>query len=436
MLITFVKWILFEMKFRKGRSFLIILSSFISVLFVSGSFLAFQLYDEYIDVRYSGKLKSLENEMSMMIKEYKKITKKLGFNVLILPKEQNMSDFYADNFASHYMPQWYADTLAQSKSILIQHILPALIQKVHWKEIKREVLIYGIKKENSRIYFPEANKKLPVLQAVNPDSIVLGYELWKSLELEVGEPVELMGHRFFISKRHEMRGNRDDITAWIDLEVSQKIFNKENQINTILALECRCDGTEDKANIINIRKDLKKILPNTQVVEFMSKVIARAEARYASVKIKKETIENEKKYVESVKQRQFIISSFVVTIALIGSIFSIIVITILDIRNRKHEIGQLLCLGFKRSYIIFLFCIPLFLLSVLGSLLAYSFSIIIINYIKLVIFNSSFELLYKNYYLNSLMISLFISAILSFIASVPIMKSVKVELAFLFREEN
>ena len=37
--------------------------------------------------------------------ETRKTMKNLGFNILILPKDQNLADLYAEDFASKYMPE-------------------------------------------------------------------------------------------------------------------------------------------------------------------------------------------------------------------------------------------------------------------------------------------------------------------------------------------
>ena len=64
-------------------------------------------------------------EMAKMEDDYRKIMKDLGFNVLILPNDQNLADLYADDFASKYMPEEYVERLAKSDIVTIQHLLRA-----------------------------------------------------------------------------------------------------------------------------------------------------------------------------------------------------------------------------------------------------------------------------------------------------------------------
>jgi len=56
-----------------------------------------------------------ENRMKVLEDDFRVIMKKLGFNLLILPEDQNLADLYADDFASKYMPEEYVNRLAKSK---------------------------------------------------------------------------------------------------------------------------------------------------------------------------------------------------------------------------------------------------------------------------------------------------------------------------------
>ena len=71
------------------------------------------------------------------------------------------------------------------------------------------------------------------------------------------------------------RGNQDDITLWINLREAQQILGKEGRINAIQALECNCAADR----LGQIRDDIGRVLPDTQVIEFSSQALARAEAR-------------------------------------------------------------------------------------------------------------------------------------------------------------
>ena len=53
----------------------------------------------------------------------RRITKDLGYNILILPKDQNLAEFYTSGGASKTMPIEYAQTLADSRIVIVRHLL-------------------------------------------------------------------------------------------------------------------------------------------------------------------------------------------------------------------------------------------------------------------------------------------------------------------------
>src|SRR5262245_12194865 len=86
----------------------------------------------------AARMKTMEEETAARMKalqdDYRKIMLNLGFNVLVLPKDQNLSDLFAEDFASKYMPEEYADRLGKSGVATINHLLPSLMQRVKWPE--------------------------------------------------------------------------------------------------------------------------------------------------------------------------------------------------------------------------------------------------------------------------------------------------------------
>ncbi|MFW6255157.1 MAG: hypothetical protein ACOC41_09550, partial [Chitinivibrionales bacterium] len=292
-------WIMYEIRFRLRMSLLILMMplSVVMVWTVTGYLL--DSAQKEAATMFAEKEQKLEEQMRYMWNEYRVMTKDLGFNVLILPKNQNLADFYSEQFASRYMPESYADSLANSGNVTIQHILPALFHRTWWPEQKRTILACGVRGEVSRALFPAANKKSPIMQPVSEGSVVCGYELANQMELGEGDQIVLHGKTFTVEKCHDRRGNQDDITMWLPLAEAQQMFDKPKKINAILALECRCATDEALPNLAKIRKSLETQLPETQVIEFMSEVITRAEARFAAVETEKEALSKERRESES-----------------------------------------------------------------------------------------------------------------------------------------
>ena len=359
-------WIMKELRLRKANAALLAATVAVGAAAVCGTLIINSGYETAVARSFSRRREALEKEMKTMWNEYRKMTKDLGFNVLILPEKQNVADFYAEDFSSQYMPESYAEKLASSQSITVQHILPALMQKTFWPERGRSVLVYGVRGELSRIHFPEANKKSPILQPVKPGTAVCGYQLCRELGLSPGTPIVLHGKTFTVEKCHEQRGNRDDNTIWIDLATAQEMFGRKDSINSILALECRCIADSSLPNIAKIRKDLETVLPGTRVLEFMSAVIARAEARYEAHRTGKETLaaEMEDARNRGGKRRRMLAG---ILLAVIGAVLLVVgLLTYANTRSRLGEFGVLRAIGFSSGNILLLVGMKLAVLAITG----------------------------------------------------------------------
>ena len=84
------------------------------------------------------RLESGVREQATELKDdMRRATLKLSFNLLIVPEDQNLRDWYTDDYASKYMPESYVDRLAASGIITVRHFLPTLQQRVAWPEQQR-----------------------------------------------------------------------------------------------------------------------------------------------------------------------------------------------------------------------------------------------------------------------------------------------------------
>ena len=125
-----------------------------------------------------------------------------------------------DNGKSKYMPEDYVAKLADSRVMTIRHLLPSLEQRVTWPEQQgRRIVLVGTRGE---VPLAHRDPKEPILVAVPPGTIVVGYELWRSLGLKPGDAVSLLGRTFKVSTCYPQRGSKDDITVWIDLDAPRR----------------------------------------------------------------------------------------------------------------------------------------------------------------------------------------------------------------------
>jgi ABC-type antimicrobial peptide transport system permease subunit len=357
-----------EIRQRKLNFSLILLSIVVAVALVTSAITLLQHHDRETSAIIEQKEQDTQTRMALLRDDYRKITKELGFNLLILPQDQNLHDLYSDDFASKFMPYDYVDKLAASKSMLIRHLLPSLQQKIEWPEQRRSVVLTGVRGE---VPFLHKDPKEPIMVAVPPDHVVVGYELSNSLGISTGDKIRLMGQMFTVSKCNAQRGNKDDITLWIDLTQAQKLLNKPDKINAILALKCHCSGNDLAA----VRKEVHRVLPGTQVIEKGTEVLVRAEARDRAAKEASEAVEAEKKHRAEMRAEQEKFASILVPAVLLCCALLTAFLFIANVRDRKSEIGVLRAVGVKEMTIMKLFLYKATVIGLVGALLGFAIGI-------------------------------------------------------------
>lgn len=282
----------------------------------------------------------------------------LGFNILILPKEQSRSELLLNGMTAT-MPEGYVEKLGQSNIVTVNHLLPSVTRRVLWPEHNREVILIGTRGE---VPIQHRALKKPLLEEVAEGKMVVGYEIQKQLGLKAGDTVTFQKHDFTISAVHPERGSTDDVTVWISLRQAQELLGMQNQINAILALECECAGDRISA----IRAEIEAILPGTQVIEKYSQALARAEARSNAKKSAESALEAERKSGQAMllrekqsrshlEQQHAGFAAVLVPLVLVGSAVTIFLLALANARQRTEEIGILRAIGLKSRQIILAF---------------------------------------------------------------------------------
>ncbi|MFC1839201.1 ABC transporter permease [Thermodesulfobacteriota bacterium] len=317
------------------------------------------------ELRTSEILQKKEAELKIRMDKLKDDTRKsmlkLGFNLVILPEEQNMADWYSDDYSTMYMPEAYAERLAASDIIYIRHILPSLQEKITWPEHDRTIILVGTRGE---IPNQHLSPKKPMVQPVPDGTIVLGYELHTSLNIKVNDKVDLMGKTFTVKNCYQERGTKDDITAWISLKDSQTLLKKEGLINAILALKCLCAN-----NILPvIRKEVAAILPGTRVIERGSRVIAREEARTQVADEANVTLQKEIQGREIIGRERKKMVSILIPVILLACALWVAFMGFINVRSRREEIGILRTVGVSARTIFMLFTWKHIFIGIIGGI--------------------------------------------------------------------
>ncbi len=353
-----------EIVHRKLGFALGVLSASVAVACLVGALAILQKHDARTEQIIAARQAETKRQMAKLEDDYRKLMLKMGFNVLILPKDQNLTDLYADDFASKYMPEEYAARLAKSRVVTINHILPSLQQKVKWPESDRTVLLMGVRGE---VYIQSAQQK-PLLEPVAPGTMVLGQELGRNLALKAGDKTRLMGREFTVAKINPERGNKDDITVWLNLPEAQELLGKKGLINGILALDCTCD-TLDRLG--RIRPEIARILPDTQIIEYASQALTRAEARQRAAAEAETSLRREKEGREKLRGEREALAAVLVPVVLAGSSVWLGLLALANVRERRAEIGILRALGLRSGQILLVFLSKAMAIGFTGACLGY-----------------------------------------------------------------
>jgi putative ABC transport system permease protein len=306
-----------------------------------------RLHDLRTDRILAAKAAETKVLMDRLEDDIRKITVKMGFNMVILPQGQTLEDLQNEEQPPRFMPEEYADRLSRSRVATINHVLPTLVQRLKWPERQRKVVLMGVKGE---VWIQSASQK-PILESIMTGQVVVGYELHRSLKLSLGQKIQLLGREFVVNQLMPERGNADDITLWINLREMQELLNRPQLINAILALECNCSVDR----LAKIRQEIGQLLPDTRVIEFASQAIARAEARNRAAEQAASALRQEQNHRLKMRQQQEAFASILIPLVVLAAGAWIGLLMHGNVRERRSEVGILRALGTGSSQILTLF---------------------------------------------------------------------------------
>lgn len=363
-----------EIAFRKSASLLALAAVAVAVAALVGSLAALDLHKQHSDQLLAAHEERVGALMAELRDEMRKAALKLSYNLLILPSDQNLRDWYTEGYADQYMPEEYVDRLAASKLMTVQHLLPTLQRRVEWPEQNgRTILLIG-----TRGYVPhlhqDPKKTLDLGHVVPEGTMVLGYQLQQALGADEGDTVRLMGREFTVHRCQEERGSRDDITAWIALSEAQEILGMEGQINAILALQCMsCPGV----GLGLVREEVAGVLPDTQVLEMGSRVLARYEARARVGDEAKAALEQERQHRAELHARREATAGVLSPSLMLAAAVWLALSALRDVRLRRGEYGILRAIGVRSSRVLGMFLSKAALVGLAGGALGYAAGLLV-----------------------------------------------------------
>jgi putative ABC transport system permease protein len=322
-------------------------------------------YDLQTEQLVSAREQQSKDEMRLLEDKVRKITVGLGFNLRIFHKDQDAAEFYRNHFASHYMPDDYASRLARARVITVNHLLPILHEYVTWPELGQMVHVVGTPGE---IPIVGSDEKKPIVEAIPKGGIILGSDVGNKLQVKQGDSVQFLGRSMTVRRVHSPRGSEEDITVWLALADAQQLLHKEGKINVVLALECNCEASN---RLDQVRQEITRVLPDTQVIEMATVAEGRARARNeakATAQTAALQIRHER---EQLRAGRASLAGMLLGVVLLSSTVWLGGLVFTNVRDRRGEIAILRAVGVTSPKVVALVLGRSLLLGLAGALVGY-----------------------------------------------------------------
>ncbi len=278
-------------------------------------------------------------------RETTRVTRDIGFNVRIIPKSTDMDQFWNTGYSDQTMPEDAVERLAKADHVFVSynHLVASLQQKFSLEG--KDVLLTGL----APAITAPGQRKQPMGYAIQSGHVLLGQQVSQRLGRKKGDSLELAGRKFTVEQCLAESGTEDDIRVFGLLADVQEVLQLPKRINEIKAIDCLCMAS-DQSPLDKLRAELAKALPETKVVQL--RAIADARAR----------------------QRQMVDRYFALAtpFLLLTTAAWICVLAILNVRERKLEVGLLRALGYRSTQVAALFLGKALLLGIVGAALGYT----------------------------------------------------------------
>jgi ABC-type antimicrobial peptide transport system permease subunit len=284
---------------------------------------------------------------------------KAGFQVVILPREQNLADWHNADFAAKRLPADAVERLCAKPLDTLEHLLPRLTGRLDWPERRWTVIVYGTADE---VLYPTSLGQRWLDRAVPAGQVDVGHEIATAFGLAPGQELAVAGHVFRIRQCRASAGAKDDIALHFALADAQTVLDRQGEVNEILALQRR----EAWGDADRIRAEITGRLPEAQAVEIGNRVVANARARRMAEQESANLLAQSRERQEKLFLAQARLGSALAAGAIGLSALWLAVLTILNLARRRAEIGLLAALGLPIARIRAVFLGRVFLAAVVG----------------------------------------------------------------------
>jgi putative ABC transport system permease protein len=306
--------------------------------------------------------------MTALRSDLRRAMQQLGYNAIILPKEQSLGDWYAEDYAAYTMPLSWAARLDDTQELADRYV-PRLRQRLKWEERQWMILVIGVGRE--RVLDTSVCEGVPLADVIPRGSCVVGYELHHALGLKAGDPITILGRVFQITRCEQALGTKDDISIWLDLADAQELLDKPDAINEILIVEHLAVW----GDIAAIRRRLATVLPECQVVEVASETMSRAHARIKVADEARASGEQERDRQALLLAERRSTMRKLMPLGVLACAVWIGFLMVFNVRERAAEIAVLRAIGFRAGDVRALVLSKACLLGLAGGLAGFALGV-------------------------------------------------------------
>lgn len=424
-----------EIRFRKAGFAIGLVSVVAAIASLVGSVTLLRAHDIRTEQILAERERETREEMERLENDYRRIMREMGYNVMVLHEDQSIAQLRSAGHPDKTMPEGYSEALVEGYIDTLNHLLPVLQHRITWPEHDLEVILAGTPGQTpvyhkSRFLTAGGEYRNPVMEAVPEGHVRLGQGVARELEVSRGDEVTLKGETFTVHRVDPPQGDADDLMVWINLDVAQRMLDMPGEINAIFALECVC-VPEDLGLIT---EEVRSILPDTQVLEFSSRIIARAEARDRAEQAHKAAIEAEIEHRSEMGAERRAFAAILVPVVLAASGMWVFFLVLGNVREREAEIGILRAIGVRETKIVGVFLIKAVIIGLIGALIGYVLGVVVgAIWGGIPLLSSEFVQLFRPALFGA---ALLIAAALCALAGwLPAMKAAQQDPAVVLREE-
>lgn len=323
---------------------------------LAGSLAAIRAHDARTTRLLDSQREDLRGRLAALDNDIERAMSHLGYAFTIVAADQDLSDWYATDYASAFLAQASLDQLASEASSERITFLPRIRHKVKWPERDWTVLLVG--QGN-----PLGNDIPPSSPDVAPDHCVLGHEIHTSLNLETGQTIRFMGASFTIGSCLPETGSKDDVTVTMPLPDAQRLLGKTNLISEILVHQPH----PTIKSVAWLQQVVALRVPGSRLVGNASYLTASMAARRDVARDGEMAIAAERDHQDTMRHRRTRLLTLISMASLLVAVAWLFLLAHTNVRQRSEEIGILRTLGYSTRQVLWLLLCRGLITGILGG---------------------------------------------------------------------